>query len=408
VDLKVGDYFVLLSVASMQLMLQRFSLTAVLIFTGLSYVCSTAVAQEAPRPFHEIAKPKSAAIDTDGKARALVAEVLKQYGLKMDDAEWEIWITQDDNDTPNAASNFVGKRQIFFNGAFMAKINKFSKQQDWTLYAIAAHEIGHHLGNHVLRQRLRRQLAEREADYHAGFVLGRMNATYQQTIDMVRWLPGGQASDYPPREQRLCEMGRGWRDAKRLEPIPADKADGSAAALQVCDGRMPDPAKYITRINRDMYGNDILFGGQPYIPGIDVAACSARCDELPECKGFSFDRWYGMCFLKNKLNPTVADPPTITGIKLPGKVPAWDKEAKDEFIRRRNTRFHDTPRETPREVESFEACEQVCRPALSCIAFTYDKSTRMCSVFNKTVGPYVDELADSGYKRQRSTLPANN
>jgi len=384
----------------------RFFLVAGVFTVTVFCTWSDALAQEERRPYHEIAKPKSITVDTDGKAREIVAEVLKQYGLKMDDEAWEIWVTQDDNDTPNAASNFTGKRQIFFNGAFMAKISR-SGQQDWTVYAIAAHEIGHHLGNHVLRPWLRRQLAEREADYHAGFVLGRMNATYQQTIDMVRWLPGGRATDYPPREQRLCEIGRGWRDATRLEPIPPDNAQGSATALQVCDGKMPDPSKYQTRVNRDIYGNDIFVAGRPGIPGIDLAACAARCNEVQECKGFSFDRWNGICFLKNKLSKLIGDPPSIVGVKRPAGLPSWDSEAKNEVVVVRNRRFRDTPRQTPREVENFDACRALCVTSLDCVTFSYLKATRVCSVYDKTVGPYIDELADSGYKRQKSTLSPN-
>ncbi len=191
------------------------------------------------QPFHAFPKSQPMVLDTDGQARELVALILKQYGLKLDDEQWEIWLTDDADDTPNAAANFNGKRQIYFNKAFMDRI-KQKRHDDWTLIAIAAHEVGHHLGNHVLRPYLRRQLAEREADYHAGFVLARMGAGYSDTIDVVRWLPGAAGSDYPSREQRLCEIGRGWRDGNRLEPI-VNHAAGGTSSRASADLRGHDP-----------------------------------------------------------------------------------------------------------------------------------------------------------------------
>jgi hypothetical protein len=304
-------------------------LRSIALCLALALCCSSGSrAAEAQQSFHSFAKPQRMVLDTDGQARELVALILEQYGLKLDDEQWEIWLADDADDTPNAAANYSGKRQIYFNKAFMDRI-KQRRRDDWTLIAIAAHEVGHHLGNHVLRPWLRRQLAEREADYHAGFVLARMGAGYADTIDVVRWPPEVASSDYPSREQRLCEIGRGWRDGNKLEPIVSHAAGGAAGALlQICEGTAPDPKQFKTRVNRDFYGDDILVGGQVGIPGIELSACAARCQEMPECKAFSFDRWHGWCFPKSKISATLTDPPSIIGVKQPGALPNANQQAQ--------------------------------------------------------------------------------
>jgi PAN domain len=371
---------------------------------------SPAVAQQKPAPnapFHEIGKPKSITVDSNGKARDLVRVVLKQWGLKLDDSSWEIFVTQDGSDTPNAASNFVdGKRQIYFNSAFMDRIGNSNPDSYWTLYAIAAHELGHHLGNHVLRRWLRRPLKEREADYQAGFVLGRMGAEYQWTIDVVRWLPGGVASDYPPRPQRLCEIGRGWRDARGLEPIPEDRpGTSSSSVLQTCDGGEVDETVFQTVVNRDLYGNDILVDGKPGIPGIDLAACAAHCNETNECKAFSFDRWHGICFPKDGISNFVLDPPSIVGVKKPNALPDWNDKLPTVLATVRDREFRDEPLAPPQKMTNLDACRSACRSRSDCIAFTFSKTAQTCSMFEKTIGHYVSDLAVSGYKLQNPPSP---
>jgi hypothetical protein len=245
-----------------------------------------------------------------------------------------------------------------------------------------------------------RQHAEREADYHAGFVIGRMGAPYERTIDVVRWLPGAEAGGYPSRAQRLCEIGRGWRDAKRLEAIAAvDAADSGGGAL-VCEDRQPDPARFQLRANRDIHGHDIRIAGRPGIPGIDLAACAARCEAMPACKAFSFDRWHGWCFLKDRIVESLVDPPSVIGVKRPAALPGVSQSARGQIIVVRNRRFHDAPREPPRTADTFDACKGRCNATTNCVAFSYMKTSRMCSIFDKTVGHYIDDRADSGYKRQ--------
>jgi hypothetical protein len=343
----------------------------------------------------------------DDRAKDLVVTILSQYGLKLDDQSWEIWVTNDRDETPNAAANVGSRigsdgrpmlvRQIYFNRTFVERISN-ARADNWTLYAIAAHEVAHQLGNHVLRSGLPTQLAEREADYHSGFVISRMGAPYGRATEVVRWLPGGQAQNYPSRSQRLCEIGRGWRDGQRLEQIASASID--AARPEFCEDKAPDPAMFKTRINRDIHGHDIQVNGRPFIPGIDLAACAARCRDMAECRAFSFDRWQGYCYLKDKIDTSYADPPSTIGVKQPAELPNVSKTAPSEMIIVRNRLFTDTPRKPPELAETFDACRETCNTSRDCVAFSYVKLTRLCSHFDRTIGHYVDERADSGYKRQ--------
>lgn len=337
----------------------------------------------------------------DGRARNLVALILKQYGLRLVDEEWDVYVTPDSSETPNAAANFdeqTKRRQIYFNRTFIDRISQ-APDSNWTLYAIAAHEIAHQLANHTLR-RVRTRLAEREADYHAGFVISRMGAPYRNTIDVVRWLPGSETSDYPTRSQRLCEIGRGWRDGQRLDGASAVTTSLANPEAQVCEDAKVDERRYKLRRNRDMVGNDIMFGDRPGIPGIDIAACAARCDENAQCKAFSFDRWHGWCFLKTAIVPSNMNPSATIGVKLPGEIPNRIKDDQvDARMQRINGRlFFDRAAEPIREADSYEACSNRCMASGNCVAFSWLTASKLCSLFNETEGHYVDPRGSSGYK----------
>ncbi len=145
--------------------------------------------------------------------------------------------------------------------------------------------------------------------------------------------------------------------------------------------------------------------GKIGIPGIELSACAARCQDMAECKAFSFDRWHGWCFLKSKISASLIDPPSILGVKLPAELPNANNQAQSTIEVVRSRRFHDTPAEPPHVVADFGACRDQCAGSLHCVAFSFIKLSRMCWIFGKTVGHYIDELADSGYKRQMPPNP---
>ena len=266
--------------------------------------------------------------------------------------------------------------------------------------------MSHHLGNHVLRplfSRSSRQLAEREADYHTGFVLGRMSATYGKTTDVIRWLPGKDA-DYPTREQRLCELGRGWRDAQKLIDLFATDPEKKAGPV-LCDGKAPDPARFSLRANHDIYGHDILFDGKAYVEGLDLAACSMLCDNNPNCKGFSFDRWRGLCYLKDEIAHSIIDPPSVIGAKLPVGLLPPNPDRKTIMHSTGNKRFHDSPIDAPSAASSARDCQAQCKNNERCFVYTFFVGQNSCLMYDTTEGPYYDETALSGFKQQEPIKP---
>lgn len=357
-----------------------------------------------PHPFRLEGK----VVVDDARARKLVEKILAQYGLALKDDEWLIGVTESSEEVPNAVADIRDNRRIiYFNRAFIESISRASGT-DWALYTIAAHEVAHHLANHVLRRFYRTRPAEREADYHAGFVVSRMGAPFTETVNTLRWLPGTD-SDYPSRAQRLCELGRGWRDAKRLEAVAAVPEHAGEAAT--CDGGEPDPRRFKVRSNRDLYGSDlpdVTTAGRPGLAGIDIAACAAACDKADACKAFVFDRWRGWCFLKSEIKASNMNPYATLGVKQPGEVPNVSTTLATCTLALRGQRFHDKtiPGGEPREAQSLEDCEQRCATNRGCIAASYHKLSRLCSLHGFSEGHYVDRDTDSIYKIQLPNRPA--
>jgi hypothetical protein len=359
-----------------------------------------------PRAVHPLPKGGEVQIDNysgRGDAYEFVTRILAQYGLKMDQDVWEIQKQKNADETPNASALFRGgKRLIVFNKAFIDRVMRNSKD-DWVIIGIAAHEIGHHLGNHVLSSTHSKQQAEREADFHAGFVLARLGANLQQSSEYIRWLPSASSSEYPTREQRLCEIGKGWRDGSGLPPVPREP--NPLHDSRSCEGYMPDPIVYETEINRDIYGNDIKQDGQMGIPGIDLSTCAARCEEVKECKGFSFDRWYGWCFLKEKIVPSVLDPSSIIGVKRSGVLPEYNSLLPKKIQIIAKQKFHEKPYNDRRWSLNYGVCSKKCASDDACVALSFEIATRKCFLFSNVKGMYFDETAISGYKHQARSLP---
>jgi hypothetical protein len=174
-------------------------------------------------------------------------------------------------------------------------------------------------------------------------------------------------------------------------------------ALQELSEQPPNVDNFTTRINRDIYGQDIpLRTGQIFIPGIDLNACATECDKNTSCVAFSFDRWEGKCYLKRSVAPLLIDPRSTVGVKKPSNLPP-EATMRPNVRSLRNRRFRSVP--IDRKVASdFRACQSVCEGELRCVAFSFAKGIRgspNCQIFNSTEGHYYDESADSGYKYQR-------
>ena len=118
-------------------------------------------------------------------------------------------------DTQNAEAQISENNQrfIFYNAAFMQEMQAKTGRY-WSLVFVVAHEVGHHIAGHLDFQGQNHQV-ELEADRYAGFILGRMGASYEDTLSAVRTIGSVEASpSHPPRDQRVQAASLGWSDGR--------------------------------------------------------------------------------------------------------------------------------------------------------------------------------------------------
>lgn len=115
-----------------------------------------------------------------------------------------------------------GQRFIFYNVAFIQELKSRSGRY-WSLVFVVAHEVGHHIAGHLDFEGQNHR-AELEADRYAGFMLGRMGASYDEAVAAVATLGTLEATDsHPSRDHRLQAVILGWSDgARQTNSRPSD------------------------------------------------------------------------------------------------------------------------------------------------------------------------------------------
>lgn len=351
------------------------------------------------KAFHDFGSLNNLNFQSSEDAKQVVDLLLSQFELK---SQYDVFVTDDDNDTPNAQAFFnpeTNRHQIVFNRKFLAQIRTASGTP-WALYGMAAHEIAHLMALHYER-RLDYHTQELEADFFAGFALGKMGVpSYEEAVSFIRSLPTPRGGiTHPARARRLAAMGAGWSYATGGEP--PDVASSSTAV----DG--PGVlSKFKTRPNRDLYGHDInTTGDKPGTPGLTLEACARACNDTKTCKGFSFNRWKGRCFLKDDVKgPATETPAAIIGVKPKYALPPTAKGGTTVLEVQRNTVYLDEPIDGPALITStYETCQAQCVTGplkLKCVAFSFYKTSHECKLFNASEGYFYDQSVDSGYKRQ--------
>ena len=128
-------------------------------------------------------------------------------------------------DTQNAEAQISdsNQRYIFYNASFMQEMQAKTGRY-WSLVFVVAHEVGHHIAGHLDFQDQNHQV-ELEADRYAGFILGRMSASYDDTISAVRAIASADGSaSHPPRDQRIQAVSLGWSDGSGPQRPPVNEA----------------------------------------------------------------------------------------------------------------------------------------------------------------------------------------
>ena len=103
------------------------------------------------------------------------------------------------------AASYKGIRYIFYDRDFMSSVNSGN---NWKNLFILAHEVGHHINGHSLDLVLyttevvepetlaNQRKQELEADEFAGFILGKLGATLEQTSSIINLIATNKDDTY--------------------------------------------------------------------------------------------------------------------------------------------------------------------------------------------------------------------
>jgi tetratricopeptide (TPR) repeat protein len=123
------------------------------------------------------------------------------------------------------AVSYKGVRYILYDKEFM---NSVSSGNNWSNLFILAHEVGHHINGHSLDLVLyateaveagtleSRREQELEADEFAGFILGKLGASLQQTnlaVNLLATNSNDTYSSHPSKSKRLSSISIGYNKA---------------------------------------------------------------------------------------------------------------------------------------------------------------------------------------------------
>jgi hypothetical protein len=146
--------------------------------------------------------------------------------------------------------------------------------------------------------------------------------------------------------------------------------------------------------NYDLIGTDMR-----QLRNSSEGECTNACETQPTCRGYSFDKWNGWCFLKSVVNSMRLDPQDTSGLKKLSDKPSMSTAAKG-MERYRNKGFSTKDAYRLDLNSAFDECEQHCTNDDACVAFTFKKSARECYSFEQVDKYSVNADADSGVKRQ--------
>lgn len=134
------------------------------------------------------------------------------------------------------------ERILAFNPEFM---NKVKSDTNWHGISILAREIGHHLGNHKLKDGKPSLNEELDADRYAGYVLQKMGATLEESINALEIsLNEDNKKSVISKNNRISSLIKGYNNAKLLNSdstmitqIPIPKIDSNETLQQKTNKR---------------------------------------------------------------------------------------------------------------------------------------------------------------------------
>ena len=147
------------------------------------------------------------------------------------------FILQPCSDINNAvATSYKGLRYILYDKSFMSTIANNSTA--WSQLFILAHEVGHHINGHSIdillaaadvvepKTLATKRQQELESDEFAGFILGKLGATLEQTSEAIKLLASNKDDTYsshPTKAKRLNAIKIGFNKALGKEQVVYEK-----------------------------------------------------------------------------------------------------------------------------------------------------------------------------------------
>ena len=147
------------------------------------------------------------------------------------------FILQPCSDINNAvATSYKGLRYILYDKSFMSTIANNSTS--WSQLFILAHEVGHHINGHSIdilltasdvvepKTLAAKRKQELESDEFAGFILGKLGATLEQTSKAINFLASNKDDTYsthPTKAKRLNAIKIGFNKALGKEQVVYEK-----------------------------------------------------------------------------------------------------------------------------------------------------------------------------------------
>jgi hypothetical protein len=332
-------------------------------------------------------------------------------------------VVDDDDSTPGSnVCAGTGQPVIAVHQLFIDLVREAQVGSDdyWKWLFFISHEHAHITLGHATREqelscqtpsgRILRAEAEKIADYWAGFLLGTLGAQRDDATAALRAIVqtpylnnlSKMGTCYPPMEERIQTVIRGWEQAGVRPQPPKTILDG-----------------FILADNRDFDGYNFYSESANTVEAC-AEACVRHADGRVQCKGFSYDKRYRTCYLKGHLINAAGkieqtpfssddvllsfDPYSITGIAkekgratLPAMMALNPDQVKecDRFCtedKRKGNALFGLGKDA--SATTAKACLQQCRSDLTCLAAQWKPGARGCRLYTTVSGWHHD--ADDG------------
>lgn len=151
---------------------------------------------------------------SNDKALEAVDNILKNVGLYRNFIIKECpGISNACAATIKSSSGYL-ERYIIYDKKFLDLIINNTKN-NWSSISILAHEIGHHLNGHNLVEGITNHEAELQADEFSGFVLAKMGASLDESLQAIKLIANNYDSkSHPSKLKRIQSITIGWNKAK--------------------------------------------------------------------------------------------------------------------------------------------------------------------------------------------------